>query len=292
MTTLTLLDGGMGKTLETNGAPFRQPEWSALALIEDPRTVMEAHRQFVDAGAQVITTNNYAVAPFHLGRDRFDADGRSLTKLAGELARQAAGTKCQVAGSLPPLYGSYEPDLFEADHAAADLAMVVEALAPNVDLFLAETQSSLEEGGYSLRAASASGKPMWISFTLNELLEDGKGLLRSGESITDAASLASDLGAEAILFNCSRPEVMSAALAEVAATGIEMRRGAYANSFVEKQEGYAANNVILGHRDDLDPEGYAEFAVEWIADGAHIVGGCCGIMPSHIAELASRLSPT
>ena len=56
--TVTILDGGMGRELERSGAPFRQPEWSALALIESPAHVGRAHAAFARNGAEVITTNS------------------------------------------------------------------------------------------------------------------------------------------------------------------------------------------------------------------------------------------
>ena len=58
--TVRLLDGGMGRELQRIGAPFRQPEWSALALIEAPEFVLQAHRSFIAAGARIISTNSYA----------------------------------------------------------------------------------------------------------------------------------------------------------------------------------------------------------------------------------------
>ena len=80
---VTILDGGMGRELLRIGAPFRQPEWSALALLEGPERVVEAHTNFLDAGAEVITTNSYAVVPFHLGDERFTVRGRELAELSG-----------------------------------------------------------------------------------------------------------------------------------------------------------------------------------------------------------------
>ncbi|MBL8710622.1 MAG: homocysteine S-methyltransferase family protein, partial [Rhodospirillaceae bacterium] len=85
-----ILDGGMGRELNRMGAPFRQPEWSALALIEGPDFVRRAHAAFIAAGAEVITTNSYAVVPFHIGEERFKARAEELADLAGRLARQAA----------------------------------------------------------------------------------------------------------------------------------------------------------------------------------------------------------
>ncbi|MBI0512350.1 homocysteine S-methyltransferase, partial [Dickeya dianthicola] len=87
---ILILDGGMGRELARIGAPFRQPEWSALALMESPQHVRQVHDSFIAAGAQVITTNSYAVVPFHISDAVFNARGQALAALAGQLARQAA----------------------------------------------------------------------------------------------------------------------------------------------------------------------------------------------------------
>ena len=58
MSAVSILDGGTGRQLKRIGAPFRQPEWSALALIEAPQFVSQVHADFVAAGAEVITTNS------------------------------------------------------------------------------------------------------------------------------------------------------------------------------------------------------------------------------------------
>src|ERR1700755_2206202 len=85
-----LLDGGTGRELLRLGAPFRQPEWSALALMEAPEFVTQVHQRYIDAGADILTTNSYAVVPFHIGEERFASDGARLAGLAGRLARSSA----------------------------------------------------------------------------------------------------------------------------------------------------------------------------------------------------------
>ncbi len=78
-----ILDGGMGRELQRAGAPFRQPEWSALALSEAPQAVEAVHAAYINSGADVITSNSYAVVPFHIGEARFAAEGQALAALAG-----------------------------------------------------------------------------------------------------------------------------------------------------------------------------------------------------------------
>lgn len=287
-----LLDGGMGRELQRRGAPFRQPEWSALALMEAPEQVVAAHQAFIAAGAQVITTNNYAVVPFHIGEFRFAERGQELTALAGRLARQASqGTPVRVAGSLPPLFGSYRADLYQAERVQELATPIIAGLAGHVDLWLAETQSLIAEVRAVRALLPQDGKPYWVSFTLQDAVINEIPRLRSGEPVADAIRAAIELGAEAALFNCSQPEVIESAL-QVAASvrdelGVDLDLGAYANAFPPQPEEATANDGLDELRADLDPPAYLQWARRWQTVGANLIGGCCGIGPEHIAELAT-----
>ncbi|MCQ4160346.1 homocysteine S-methyltransferase family protein [Roseomonas sp. GC11] len=301
---LLILDGGMSRELMRLGAPFRQPEWSALALIEAPDFVRQAHANYIAAGAEVVTTNSYALVPFHIGEARFAAEGRALAARSGELARQAAQAAphpVRVAGSLPPLFGSYRPDLFDAAAAPALLAELIAGLAPHVDLWLAETQSSIAEVEAVRAALAGDDRPLWISFTLQDEPAAAAGViagtaparLRSGEAVGEAVAAALRLGAAALLFNCSQAEIMLAALREARqaldAAGAAALLGVYANAFVPQPKTGAANEGLSAIRPDLDPAAYLAIAQGWAEAGAGIIGGCCGIGPEHIAALATGL---
>lgn len=281
----------MGRELARIGAPFRQPEWSALAMIESPDHVRQVHESYVAAGADVITTNAYALVPFHLGEERFAAEGARLAGLAGEVARSVANRHAgvRVAGSLPPVLGSYRPEAFDADQARPILEVLVTAQAPYVDLWLAETTSLIAEAELVRDVLDASGaaQPLWISFTLDDWPTGDTPVLRSGEPVADAVAAAERLGAELVAFNCSRPEVMEAAV-RVAASG-RVPVGVYANAFVE-HEGEAANANLHGLRDDVTPAAYLEWAERWVAAGASLVGGCCGVGPEHVSALSAHLA--
>ncbi|WP_060513424.1 homocysteine S-methyltransferase family protein [Pseudomonas sp. NBRC 111124] len=293
---VVILDGGMGRELQRSGAPFRQPEWSALALSEAPDAVVGVHAAYIAAGAQVITSNSYAVVPFHIGEERFAQEGLQLATVAGQLARRAADASAQpvqVAGSLPPLFGSYRPDLFQPERVAEVLAPLLQGLAPHVDLWLAETQSSIAEVRAIHSHLPADGKPFWVSFTLQDEDVDSVPRLRSGEPVADAIEAVAGLGVAAVLFNCSQPEVIGAAL-DVARSVIEARQadiaiGAYANAFPPQPKQATANDGLDELREDLDPPGYLIWARDWRARGASLIGGCCGIGPEHIAELKRNL---
>ena len=286
-----ILDGGTGRELARIGAPFAQPEWSALALIEAPDFVRRVHQAYVDAGADVITTNSYAVVPFHIGHDRFVARGGELAGLAGRLARavaDAAPRPVLVAGSLPPVCGSYRPDLVDLEAARPVLAVLIGALAPFIDHWQAETLSSLSEARLVAELVAPTGKPLWLSFTLEDEAPLDEPRLRSGETVTAATELAGALGAQAMLFNCSQPEVMAGAVqAARAVAGNTLRIGVYANAFPPMAADTEANSGLDEIRADLTPDGYARFAETWEAQGATIIGGCCGIGPEHIARLSA-----
>lgn len=290
---IKILDGGMGRELARMGAPFRQPEWSALALMEAPQFVRAAHDAFIAAGSQVITTNSYAVVPFHVGDDVFAEQGAALIALSGKLAREAADAapaKVLVAGSLPPVLGSYRPDLFEPVAAKKLLQVLVDNLTGNVDVWLAETQSSVAEVEAVRDVLGDDPRPLWLSFTLQDNLDpQGNALLRSGESIAEAVNAALRISAGAVLFNCSRPEVMATAVktarAALTSQGSALDNGVYANAFEPSDNTRGANEGLSKMRQDTDPAGYLDFAKDWVAQGATMVGGCCGIGPEHIAAL-------
>lgn len=287
---ITILDGGMSRELMRLGAPFRQPEWSALALIEAPDKVRDSYAAFAAAGAEVLTTNSYAVVPYHLGVDRFERDGRRLVALSAASAREVAdqhdGTR--VGGCLPPALGSYRPDLFEADPASARaiLEVLVESQAPFVDLWLIETMSSIAEARLSIEVAShdPGHRPVWVAFTVDDT--DGT-RLRSGEPVIDAVHAVEAAGVAAVAFNCSPPEALVTAV-RMARSVSRLPIGAYANVLHEHSSA-GANEIVHDRRADATPEAYAEWAQRWVEAGATIVGGCCGTTSDHIAALVPHL---
>ncbi len=293
---ITLLDGGMGRELMRMGAPFRQPEWSALSLMEAPTFVRKAHESYCAAGSDILTTSNYAVVPFHIGEERFLSEGDKLTALSAQLAREAASKfGCRVAGSIPPLFGSYRPDLFSHTCAPAFLEIIIDALAPNIDLWLAETLSSISEAQAVANALSGDNRPLWMSFTLldGEGADEETPRLRSGEKVSTAVNAAIEFDASAILFNCSQPEVMSpaieTAMKEIGRLNSHQPIGIYANAFPAQKKDAQANSTLQEIRKDLDPTGYLNFVDTWCRLGATIIGGCCGIGPEHIATLHNWL---
>lgn len=158
---------------------------------------------------------------------------------------------------------------------------------PFADIWLAETVSSLEEARFWRSSLPDDGKPFWVSFTLEDTMPHDVPVLRSGENVHEAADFAVEIGAAAMLFNCSQPEVMAEALKVAHEAQSRLKLGVYANAF-EPVQGQMndANDGLDPIRADATPENYLAWARKWADLGAEIIGGCCGIAPEHIRALA------
>ncbi|BDX01257.1 homocysteine S-methyltransferase [Marinomonas pontica] len=300
MHSITILDGGMGRELERRGAPFKQPEWSALAMMEAPEIVKDVHKAYIDAGSRVITTNSYALVPFHIGEEVFQQRVTELVIESARVAREAAeeaDEEVKVAGSLAPLFGSYRADLYEADRAEQIARPIIEALAPRVDLWLNETQSLLAET-LQMKALvdeiDGQSKPYWVSFTLEDSEATDQPRLRSGETVKEAVAAMANVGVNGILFNCCQPEIIADAiqLSQDVLSALHqdtIQLGAYANAFPPQPKNATANDGLDELRSDLTPDSYLVWAQRWKEQGATLIGGCCGIGPEHIKALSAHL---
>nr|VFJ59984.1 MAG: Homocysteine/selenocysteine methylase (S-methylmethionine-dependent) [Candidatus Kentron sp. FM]VFJ60414.1 MAG: Homocysteine/selenocysteine methylase (S-methylmethionine-dependent) [Candidatus Kentron sp. FM]VFK12343.1 MAG: Homocysteine/selenocysteine methylase (S-methylmethionine-dependent) [Candidatus Kentron sp. FM] len=291
---IVLLDGGMGRELRSRGVPISNALWSANALLVAPEVVRQIHLDYIFAGANIITTNTYGLIRANLAKegieDRFALLNRLACTLASD-ARERTGRAVSIAGSLPPLRGSYRPDLVGKFEEIYPLYREqAELLAPHVDLLLCETMSSAAEAKAAARAACQTGKPTWVSWTLHE---DRSGNLRSEESIAEAFEAIADLPISGVLANCCPPESITQAMPALAETGIKYV-GGYANTAqpIPRDLDPDESKRAVGPfqlRWDLEPENYAGHAATWLEKGATVVGGCCGTGPGHIAELRHLL---
>ena len=293
---ITLLDAGMGKTLSLRGVNIPPTIWSANALIVAPEVVVDVHKENIDAGANLITTNSYGVIRSDLAKEKIENMYGELNVLAGELAQQAiaetgSGQRVSIAGSLPPLNGSYRPDRVLSREVLEPLYKEQAALlAPYVDVFLCETMSSITEALAALAAAKEVGKPVLVALTLHD---EESACLRSGETLEEALTQLLELKPSGVLLNCCLPERISDSMSILATADLDYR-GGYANAFtrVPKDwllDGNKENDGSLTLREDLSPENYSKFVADWLQKGANIVGGCCGTTAHHTQAISQLL---
>ncbi len=290
MTEITLLDGSIGQELVKRSGDRATPLWSTQVMIDHPHIVREVHDAYYRSGATVASANTYALHLNRLERVGLENELERLVKIA---LRQACAARDKngngrVAGVMGPLLASYRPDLQPSvDTARRQFGALVSMMAGSVDLIILETVSSVLEAEGALSGTEGFDKPVWLALSVDD--DDGT-RLRSGEPLTDIRNVVDRFAPQAVLINCSRPEVIPAALAILKPLGRPF--GAYANGFTRISEGFlevAPTVDALDQRSDLGPEIYADHAMSWVAQGATIVGGCCEVGPGHIAELYRRL---
>jgi S-methylmethionine-dependent homocysteine/selenocysteine methylase len=287
----TLLDGGLGQELILRSKLQPTGLWSAQVQIETPDLVQKVHRDFFQAGADVATTNSYAIHRDRLKRHGLEGEFAALHRQACQLAVSARDQHGHglVAGSLGPIGGSYRPESAPAAEQAAELyAEIARLQDPYVDLFLCESMASVEQARGAVLGARVGSKPIWLAVTVDD--EDGT-RLRSGEPVVDVLPLLKEFNIEALLVNCSVPEAIDQAIPLLVDHSVSI--GAYANGFVKIDKDFLIDDAsvdVLQKRSNLGPEAYADFVQGWIRQGTVIVGGCCEVGPEHIRELARRLN--
>ena len=282
-----LLSGACGTELERRGAKTPLPLWSGQALLDAPDLVREVHRDYVRAGAAVVTANTFRTDRRTLAKAGLAVRARDLVRTAVRLAREGVAAAAPahavvVAGSVAPLEDCFRPDLVPSDaelrteHAlrAGDL------VAAGADLALVETMNTIREAVAALGACRAARLPAAVSFTC----APGARLL-SGETLADAVAAVRPLGPVAILVNCCALVTAGEAVRELVRVVGDLPVGAYAN-------GLGRPDDALGWRFEeghgAGCAAYVAAATTWLDLGARWIGGCCGTTPAYV-EALSRL---
>jgi S-methylmethionine-dependent homocysteine/selenocysteine methylase len=273
-----LLDGAVGSELDRRGVDTSLPLWSARAVIQAPSVLLEVHREYAAAGADVLTANTFRTQKRTLSKANVHEQSAELSAVAVHIARAAASTfptPPLVAGSMAPLEDCYRPDLVpdaaELDREHGEMAQAL--AAAGVDLLLLETMNTGREAVAAAKAAVATGLPVLAS-----LVCDAKGRMLSDENPGRVAQSLADVGVDGVLINCApAPDLLHALRRVVEA--VDLPTGGYGNV------GHADPVVGWVNTDSVDPKAYGRHAATWLDAGARIVGGCCGTGPAHIRAL-------
>tara|TARA_B100001029_G_C15034317_1_gene439103 strand:+ start:511 stop:1425 length:915 start_codon:yes stop_codon:yes gene_type:complete len=299
MTKLKILDGGTGSEIRRRG--YNVPShvnsiWSAQALIEHPEVIEQIHYDYIHAGANYITINNYALTQPILSRANILNKLEELTLLSIELANNAikrSGKDIKIIGSLPPLETSYRSDLVINEKDMYENYKKISSILKNkVDIIICETMSSIIESKTALVAALESDTESWISWTLqgNRL-----NTLPSGESLKEAFEALNKIKPDAYLINCCAANFVTEGI-KTLNTLTDKPIGGYANSVLVK---VTKNSKNIARTIEKNPEeaqkmlskninewDYSKEVKKWIKNGASIIGGCCSTTPNHIKEVS------
>jgi homocysteine S-methyltransferase len=291
-----VLDGGLASELEYLGARIDGPLWSAHVLQDAPDKIVAVHRAYIEAGADCIETASYQVSRMgyaEIGLLTEQADAALLRSVA--LARQAASEfphrRTLVAASLGP-YGAalHNGAEYHGNYALTHAELVefhrqrLEVLsrasgADRPDLLAFETLPSLDEAQAIGEALAAwPGLPAWFSFTCRDAE-----IVAHGERLSDcAAAVAGFPQTVAVGVNCTSPLLIPALIGE-------LRDSTSLPVLVYPNSGEGWDAVQRCWTGSNDPAGYGALAREWLAAGAHMVGGCCRTRPEHIRQVADTM---
>jgi len=277
-----LADGAMGTVLHGRGVGFDQC-FDELNLT-NPAMVADVHREYIEAGAQLILTNTFGANRFKLLRHGLEDRVAEINRAGVELARRAVAASFKdvfVAGDVGPLGVRIAPyGRVSREEARAAFAGQISALSEaGADLLVIETMSDV----YEIREAIQASKqvcplPVVASVTFTR---DDRTLL--GDDPATVARALAEEGADVIGVNCSGgPSQLLRILRAMRQAAPEARFWVKPNAGWPEQVG---GRIMY----PADPDYFGEFALSFRESGASIVGGCCGTTPAHIAAMRRAL---
>jgi homocysteine S-methyltransferase len=271
-----LFDGAMGTMIYERGV-FINTCYDELCL-SNPKLISQIHREYVEAGADVIETNTFGANRIMLRPFGLSDKAEAINRQAVRLAREAAGDSVYVAAAVGPCL---RPDQIIPEERVAEVeAAFAEQLgalsAEGVDLVVFETFTHLKELQVGARTAKRLGLPVLASFVLNERVETAVGT--KAEAI--ARTLSADENVDLVGINCGVGpagafEALQAILPVTTKPVVVMPNAGLPRDI-------AGRMIYL-----TSPEYFTEYAKKYIEMGVRGVGGCCGTRPAHI-RTASR----
>ena len=270
-----VLDGAMGTELTRRGVQTKLPLWTAESNISHPYIVEQIHKEYINSGADIITTNTFRSTSWSYRRAGYTPINsllkakRSLYS-AVECAHKASRGMVKVAGSITTLNDCYKPENFPGRIVAMDtygqtLDWLIDA---GVDIVLFETMGNLEEIDIALSLSSNYNKPIWLSVIMK-----GEKEILDGTCLGEILILANQYPVEAILINCNSTSRTIPSLKIVSAKW-EGKWGAYPN--------LGTTDYSNEYFNIINETQFVTEMKNFLKLKPTIVGCCCGSTPLHI----------
>src|SRR3990172_8651141 len=275
-----IFDGAMGTVIYDRGV-FINTCYDELCLT-NPKLIRQIHRDYVEAGAEVIKPPPCAPNPIRLKPYGLAEKTEAINRAAVRLAREAAGEEVFVAGSVGPCTESRQrmPEEFAPEVEGAFRTQMEALAAEGVDLFLLETFSHLNELQLAARVAKEFGRPVLASFVLNDRGETALGM----RAETMASALSADDNVDIVGINCGTgPSGTFDALQAI----LPLTRKPVVAMPNAGMPGEISGRVMYL----TSPNFFTKYAKKFIGLGVRGVGGCCGTTPAHIRMAARAVKP-
>jgi homocysteine S-methyltransferase len=288
---IVLLDGGTGSELQKRGVAMDSEAWCGPATLENVSVLEEIHRDYIAAGADIITANTFASSRLMLEpagfADLFEEINRAAVA-AAHRAREASGRDgVLVAGSLsqmcPMAADTDRPDLDREPPPEVMLAGFEELALllrdAGCDLILLEMMYYPQRIPLAFEAAHATGLPVWAGFSARR------------DEAGDVVSFAPErsIPFADILGILDEVDVQAAGLmhtpADLIGEAIAILRRQYGGPLTAYPDSGYFRMPDWQFEDIIAPEVLVDFARTWVEDGVQVLGGCCGLSPTHIAHL-------
>lgn len=284
-----LIDGATGTECERRGVRTLDGAWSGGAALSDPGTVRAVHADYLRLGAQLLITNTFATHRHVLEAAGVAEDFEALNRRGVELAieaRSAAGAEHVVvaAGISSWTFTGADPSLEVVRRNTAEQVSVL--ATAGAELVILEMMVDVERMVATLDGAQSAGLPVWVGLTCGDYgqvgFDDGVPRLRGGEPLAEAIAALRGRDVDALMLMHTDVSLVGDCL-DVALAQWPGPVGVYAHSGDVRDGRWVFDDVI-------SPEAYASYAGDWVRRGVRIVGGCCGVGPEHVRELASVVS--
>ena len=269
-------DGAIGTLLLDRGVAVDRC-LEELCLSE-PDRVRAIHEEYIAAGARLIETNTFGANAMRLARFGLEARATEINRAAVRIALQAArGKEVAVAGSVGPLdISANEAEERGIDRSSVYREQIAALIEAGAEILFFETFTNIDEMEIALRAMPRSGCLVVTLFAC-----EPEARLQSGMLLVDAFARVRALGAHVVGANClNGPHAMVQLLQKLPAPE---PLAAYANAGYPR---YTEGRYVY----PTAPEYFAATAREMVAQGAGLIGGCCGTTPSHIAAMAKAIA--
>ncbi len=273
-----ILDGAMGSLLKQVTKFEDNIFWSSILNITNPQKVITLHKEYIDSGADIITTNTFRTNPAVYKQSNINLSNEELVRRSVQLAIEARNEKeIIIAGSNAPSEDCYQVERIipkydlEYNHKK-HIELLWES---GVDVIWNETQSHWDEIETISKFCSSNSIPFVMNFFFTHEFN-----LLSGEPLTDAINMVEDYSPLSVGFNCVKPGQL---LKYYERHELPKSWGFYLNCGAGNVED---KNILCG----IEPKDYIEVIKPYLDSNPLFVGSCCGSNPNHTKAIKEYLN--